>query len=95
MIEENVIIGIRYYYFRKKDLRWGKGYEWFLLNLAFSFTVVLKLYGNSEHVARMKQNSYFEEEKNPIRDCSRTNQMPWTDQITVIAPYLRTLFQSF
>ena len=28
--------------------------------------------------------------KNPICDCSRTNQMPYTNQITKMAPYMCT-----
>ena len=30
--------------------------------------------------------------KNPIRDCSRSNHMPQTDQITEIAPHVRPYF---
>ena len=31
-------------------------------------------------------------EKKPICDCSQSYQMPYTDQRTEIAPYLRTYF---
>ena len=40
----------------------------------------------------MKEISFFQREKNLICYCSRSKQMPWTDQITKIAPYVRTYF---
>ena len=39
-----------------------------------------------------ERKQVFEEKKYPICDCSRSNQMPWTDQTTEIAPYERTYF---
>ena len=40
----------------------------------------------------MKENrSFLKREKNPISDSSRSSQMPYTDQITEIAPYLSEL----
>ena len=39
--------------------------------------------------AQMKENRSFRR-KNPICDCSRSNEMPSTDQITEVAPYVRT-----
>ena len=41
-------------------------------------------------LARMKANMFLLR-KNSICDCSRYDQMPLTDQITEIAPYLRML----
>ena len=47
--------------------------------------------GNSEYGAYAKRR-IIREKNNPISDCSRSNQMPYTDQIIEIAPYLRTYF---
>ena len=33
------------------------------------------------------------DEKYPTCDCSRTNQKPYTGQITEIAPYVRTYYE--
>ena len=53
------------------------------------FTFILD--GNSEHVAHAKGKIFFlSEETNPFCDCSRSNQMPSTDQIAAIASYVRT-----
>ena len=38
-----------------------------------------------------KNKGLFGENKNPIYDCTRSNQMPQTDQITEIAPQVRTI----
>ena len=45
------------------------------------------LVGNSENVehAWRKIGLLREEKKNPICDCSRSNQLPWTDKISKIA----------
>ena len=53
--------------------------------------IELMLDGNSEQVshAQRKIGLFREEEKNPICDCSLYHQMPCTDQITGIAPYMR------
>ena len=48
--------------------------------------MVLILDGNSEHVAHAR------EKKIQICDCSRSTQMPSTDQIKDIDPYVRTYF---
>ena len=39
-----------------------------------------------------KGKKVFSEKKNPIGDCFRSNQMPQTDKITEIAPYVRTCY---
>ena len=52
--------------------------------------MVLILDGNSEHNAHaFKKNRSFRI-KNPICDYSRSDKIPETDQITEIAPYVRT-----
>ena len=38
-----------------------------------------------------KNRTLRKERKNPICDCSRSNQMPQTDLITDIIPYVRTI----
>ena len=59
----------------------------FILFILFIFI----LDGNSEHVAHAKGNFFFYRRKtNPIFDCSRSNQMPYTDQIIEIVPHVRT-----
>ena len=42
----------------------------------------LILDGKTEHVAHTYRKICLFGEKNPIFDFSRSNQMPWTDQIT-------------
>ena len=55
--------------------------------------MILILNGNSEHVAHTcRENRSLQREKKAICDCSRSKQMPITDQITETAPYLRTYF---
>ena len=57
-----------------------------------SFTIllmVLKLDGN---MLRTHETIRLFGEKNPTCDCSRYDQMPYTDQVTEIAPYMRTYF---
>ena len=47
--------------------------------------------GNSEHVAQAwRKIDLFEEKKNTICDCFRSNRKTWTDQITEIASYVCT-----
>ena len=48
------------------------------------------LYGNSEHVAQARRKIGLFEEKNPICDCSRSNQI--IGQITTIVPDVCTWF---
>ena len=55
---------------------------------AFEITVVLIVDGNSEHVAHARRKIDLSREKKTICDCSRSDQMPKTDQITEIAPSL-------
>ena len=40
----------------------------------------------------MKENRSFSKKKYLICDCSRSNQIPETDQITEISPYVHTYF---
>ena len=47
--------------------------------------------GNAKHVVHACRKIVLFGE-NPISDCSRYNQMPKTDQITEIIPYVRTYF---
>ena len=54
--------------------------------------IVLILDGNSEHVAHAWRKIGIFGKKNMICDGSRSKQMPYTDQITKIAPYARTYF---
>ena len=46
--------------------------------------------GNSEHVAHAWRTTVISENKYPIYDCSRSNQMPYTDHITKVAICVRT-----
>ena len=48
----------------------------------------LILDGKWEHVAHTRENRAFLEISYPRCDCSRSNQMPYTDKITEIAPYV-------
>ena len=48
--------------------------------------MVLLSYGNSDHVAHVWSKIGLFGENNPIWGCSRSQQMPWTDQITEITP---------
>ena len=57
-----------------------------------SCPMVLILDGNSEHVGHARRTVCLFGDKNSIRDCSRSNQMPETDQITDIAPYARICY---
>ena len=50
--------------------------------------MVLILDGNSEQVECAWRKIGLFEEKNPICDRSRSNQIPQTDQTSDIAPYL-------
>ena len=43
-----------------------------------------------DYSALVKENRSFREEKKAIFNCSRSNQMLLTDQITETAPYMRT-----
>ena len=52
--------------------------------------MVLILDGNSEHVAHAWRIMVFSEKKKTICDYSRSKQMPKTEQITEIAPHVRT-----
>ena len=54
--------------------------------------VVLILDGNSEHVAHVCEKIGLFGEKNLICACSKSNQMPYTDQITEIASSVHTYF---
>ena len=45
-------------------------------------SMVLILDGNREHVAHASRKICHIGEKNPTYDCSRSNQMPYTDQMT-------------
>ena len=63
---------------------------WILKNFDTNTT-----YGNSKHVALAWKKIGLFGEKNPICDCSLSNQMPLKDRITDIVPYLRTLFMSY
>ena len=47
--------------------------------------MVLMLDGNSEYVAHALRKKGVSEEINSKCDCSRSNQMPWTNEITEIA----------
>ena len=56
-------------------------------------TIVLILEGNSEHVAHAwRKICLIGFLKNPICDCSQSNQMHQTDQITDFAPHVRNYF---
>ena len=55
--------------------------------------MVLILDGNSLHVAHAGWKIGLFGKKCPICACSRTNQKPYTGQLTVIAPYMRTYFE--
>ena len=46
----------------------------------------------TQKILRMHEEKCIFSLKNPICGCSRSNQMPITDQITEIAPYVRTYF---
>ena len=48
--------------------------------------MVHKLVGNSELVAHMERKIGHFEEKNLVCNCFRSNQMSYTNQITIIAP---------
>ena len=48
--------------------------------------------GNSEYVVLARRKMVCSEKKYMIGDCSLSNQMPQTDQITEIFPYVRTYF---
>ena len=61
-----------------------------LLNIVLS--IVLTLDGNPENVAHAYRKIGLFGEINPICDYFRSDRMPLTDQITNIAPYLRTYF---
>ena len=56
--------------------------------------MVLTLDGNSENVRHewKKKKKKFLEKKNAICDYSRSNQMPYADQIIEIALNMRTYF---
>ena len=54
--------------------------------------MVLILNGDSEHVAHTWRKVVFSGEKNSVCDSSRIDQMPLTDHIKDIAPYVRTPF---
>ena len=57
-------------------------------------TMVVILDGNSEHVApSWRKTDHFWDKENPICDCSRSNQLPSTGQITETSPYVRTHFR--
>ena len=58
--------------------------SWWLLQ-----TMVLKLDGNSQHVAHVYSKVCRYGEKS-VWYCYRSNQMPSSDQITDIVPYVRT-----
>ena len=45
-----------------------------------------------QNMLRTHTGKYVFSRENPICDCSPSNQMPLTDQITEIASYLRTYF---
>ena len=54
--------------------------------------MVLPLEGNLEHAAHAWRKIGLFGEKHPIYGYSRYNQMLYKDQITEIAPYMRTYF---
>ena len=54
--------------------------------------MVLISVGNSEHVAHAWRKIDLFGEKNPNCDVSRSNQIPYSDQITEIDLYVRTYF---
>ena len=58
--------------------------------VTFGKHMVLILGGISDYVAHKWKLAFSE--KNPICACSRSNQLPETDWITEIAPYVRTHF---
>jgi len=56
--------------------------------------MVLILAGNSEHIVNVhawRKIGLFGEKKNPICDCTSSNQLPSTDQRTEIAAYMRPI----
>ena len=61
--------------------------------IAISKCIVMGFHSisDSEHVAAYKGKKVFSEKK-PTCDCSRSKQMPQTDQIYVIAQQLRNYF---
>ena len=58
-------------------------------------SMVLILDGNSEHMRTHEVKIGLFEEKNPIWGCFRSNQMPYTDQITEINSHVHILFLSY
>ena len=59
----------------------------------YVFIMVFILDVKSEHVAHAWRNmGHLGIKKNPICDCSRSNQMSYIGQITEIASYVRTYF---
>ena len=60
--------------------------HWKDKRLGSGFTIVPILDGNSDNVAHAGRKICL------FRDCSRSNQMAPRDQITEIAPFVRTFF---
>ena len=55
--------------------------------------LILILDGNSAHFAHVcREICFFFGKTNPIWDYSQSDQMPWTEKIADIAPYVRTCF---
>ena len=48
--------------------------------------------GNSKQVRLHEKQLVFSERKKTIFDCSRSDQIPYTDQITDIVPYALIYF---
>ena len=55
--------------------------------------MVLKYQMGTQNMLRTHEEKYdISEQKNQIYDCFRSNQMPYTDQMTEITPYVLTYF---
>ena len=67
-------------------------YEYYKVHLQFTLlpAMVLILDGNSKHVCTHVRKQVFSDKKTPICECSRSNQMLLTGQITEINLYVRT-----
>ena len=63
-----------------------------IINLS---TMVLIWGGNSEHVAQTGRKIGLFGEKKSEFDCSRSNQVLYTNKITDIPPYVRTFFSVY
>ena len=58
----------------------------------YVYALALILDGNLEHVAQARRIIGLFVGKNPICDCSRSDRIPQTEQITEIVPYVRVYF---